>query len=541
MNPMDLSSRVAAYRDNPQGLQQKYAMSQDLLDLMALQKITKEKQDAARQMQLQAAQQGTPPTVAQQVEGEAVDLTKQELVKQVGGVAQQQARTQGIAGLPAPNMSAQAMATGGVVRGFSGGGYTVPDVTAQDIARAPRMTAEERRWSPALTGEEKRLTAEDRARNKGPAKGTSQQDTLIILQNEYRAAIKRGDTQTAKALQDEMRTVASTGRMSGVAQREPAVKGEPPYSEPVQIRNTPAPAGIASAAPQVPSTSAESQKNYVPRKPQLTVDQLADNYLKEQLTADPTEARRMAQQQYDSEYGQQANTMYANQMAQHGEGLAALKAAQAKRLQAGEGLDTRPEWLQRISAMADAPYDPKSAPAGLAGMAMINKGTGNFIAGQKKAAQDKAQMELDFTNDVQEYVKAGWPLEAAKLEVAKGRYGEGEKGETTARTGKGDAAKSILDLREARERASAYRTSNDPNKILQENIKTRLAALDKAIDDLPAGDGKTVNGKGYQRLEAERQALIRQLEAMQQGGASTTTAGTTTPPKGTVTGRTKIS
>jgi hypothetical protein len=116
-------------------------MSQDLLDLLALQKIKSEKESAARQMQLQmgqqaAAQGGDPPTIAQQREKEVMDLTKNELAQQRGDTAQQQTNEQqqamqrmmgGIAGAPGAASAAQPkmMATGGIVA-FSGGGETSP-------------------------------------------------------------------------------------------------------------------------------------------------------------------------------------------------------------------------------------------------------------------------------------------------------------------------------------------------------------------------------------------------------------------------------
>jgi hypothetical protein len=126
-----IQSRLDAYRGNPQALAQRYQMSQDLLDLLALQKIKSEKEAAAREMQLQMAQQrGQPPTVAQQREQEVMNMTKQELAQQVGQVGQQQVQQQqaamkklmgGIAAAPGAQnvMPPQAMAAGGIVA-FSG-------------------------------------------------------------------------------------------------------------------------------------------------------------------------------------------------------------------------------------------------------------------------------------------------------------------------------------------------------------------------------------------------------------------------------------
>ena len=129
----EIQRRMDAYRGNPQGLQQRYQMSQQLLDLLALQKLKSEKDSVARQMQAQMQQM--PGTVAQQREQEMLGRTKQEMAQQVGGVMQQQARQQqqnmarmaqamarpqgGIAGL-APQ-SAQRMAGGGIVAFQQGG------------------------------------------------------------------------------------------------------------------------------------------------------------------------------------------------------------------------------------------------------------------------------------------------------------------------------------------------------------------------------------------------------------------------------------
>lgn len=132
-----VEDRVSAYRGNPAPLQQRYAMSQDLLDLLALQKIKSEKEAAARDMQLKmgqqaAAQGGEPPTIAAQREKEVMDLTKNELAQQRGDTAQQQQAQQqamaqkmmgGIAAAPGAQAAAQPkmMATGGIVAFAEGG------------------------------------------------------------------------------------------------------------------------------------------------------------------------------------------------------------------------------------------------------------------------------------------------------------------------------------------------------------------------------------------------------------------------------------
>lgn len=131
MLDQEVMSRVAAYRGNPAPLQQRYAMSQNLVDLLALQKIKSEKEAAARQMQLQMAQQQSangeaPMTIADQREKEVMDLTKRELAEQRGDTLKQQAQQKqnqfnklmgGLAAAPGAQAVAQpkAMAAGGIV------------------------------------------------------------------------------------------------------------------------------------------------------------------------------------------------------------------------------------------------------------------------------------------------------------------------------------------------------------------------------------------------------------------------------------------
>lgn len=140
----EVQSKVDAYRGNPNALAQKYQQNQQLIDLLALQKLKSEKESAAREMQLKMGGQQMP-TIAEARENEVLDLTKQELAQNTAGAMQQQQaqqqkaakelveRTaqmpmqsqspmvQGVAGLPANNMSPKAMAAGGIVAFQQGG------------------------------------------------------------------------------------------------------------------------------------------------------------------------------------------------------------------------------------------------------------------------------------------------------------------------------------------------------------------------------------------------------------------------------------
>lgn len=160
-----VAQRVDAYRGNPQALQQKYAVSQELVDLLALQKIKSEKEAAARQMQMQMAQQqaanGEPPTVAEQREKEVMDMTKQEMMQQQAGIMQQKQKqqqegmqklAQGIAGAPGAQTAAQPqmMAAGGIVAFAGPDGSDVKDPAYEAILqsiyrRYPKLSDEEKR------------------------------------------------------------------------------------------------------------------------------------------------------------------------------------------------------------------------------------------------------------------------------------------------------------------------------------------------------------------------------------------------------------
>jgi len=86
-----IEQRMDAYRGNPQKLQQRYGANKELLDLLALQKLTSEKKAVAADMQLKMQQQ--PGTIAQQREQEALQLTKQEMGSTLGDLA---GRTKGV-------------------------------------------------------------------------------------------------------------------------------------------------------------------------------------------------------------------------------------------------------------------------------------------------------------------------------------------------------------------------------------------------------------------------------------------------------------
>lgn len=147
----DVQDRVDAYRDNPKALQQRYMQSQELIDLLALQKMKSTQQNFARDMQLKM--ESNPKTIKEQLEAEMVGRTKDDMLKGVAGVLknkQNQAQSNinkvassGVAGQQAPNMLK--LAEGGIV-GFKSGGEVSEDflrkinVSRKDFDSLPKET-----------------------------------------------------------------------------------------------------------------------------------------------------------------------------------------------------------------------------------------------------------------------------------------------------------------------------------------------------------------------------------------------------------------
>ena len=182
----EIAQRVDAYRGNPQALQQRYAANQELLDLLALQRLKSEKDDAMRKVQMEMEQ--NPQTIKQQKERQLLEMTKQDLTNQTAGIMQnaqkkqqknmQRVAKQGAAnpqqvqkmqaGLgalaqrqqqQAPQQAPMRMAQGGIVA-FAEGGITQADIDAYR-----RGGGQSRRSRAKLTDEQIRAILE---RAQGP-------------------------------------------------------------------------------------------------------------------------------------------------------------------------------------------------------------------------------------------------------------------------------------------------------------------------------------------------------------------------------------
>tara|TARA_R110002126_G_scaffold53744_1_gene145665 strand:- start:1548 stop:3788 length:2241 start_codon:yes stop_codon:yes gene_type:complete len=79
-----INAKADAFRNNPQQLKKRYAQNKELVDLLALQKITTEKKQTAMNMVLAA--ESNPNTIRDQREQEALELTKQEMQTTLGAL-----------------------------------------------------------------------------------------------------------------------------------------------------------------------------------------------------------------------------------------------------------------------------------------------------------------------------------------------------------------------------------------------------------------------------------------------------------------------
>ena len=127
-----INDRMQMYSGNPQALQQRYAQTQELVDLLALQKMKNDR--AAATSAVQGAMQTDTSTYKGQLEQEAMQGARSDVMRSMGPGIQQQGQrmaqmqnraavgmpTTGLPSQPTPNMPRMAM--GGIVGYQQGGG-----------------------------------------------------------------------------------------------------------------------------------------------------------------------------------------------------------------------------------------------------------------------------------------------------------------------------------------------------------------------------------------------------------------------------------
>lgn len=268
LNQVD--QKAAQYMGNPQKLEQKYRQNQQLIDLLALQKIKSEKEAAARDMALKMAQQsGQPQTIEQQREQQVLDMTKQEMVQQQAGNlghkqqeqqqnlqqvlkgmsqgAQQppqqgtpgvpQQSAPGLASLQAPGlMPPKAMASGGIVAFEEGG-----DVEEWE-KEWKRRQAELEDPDRATSWAERNIFSPKEARYK-----QKRANAISALQEQDRPGLL---TPTTKA--ERMAYEAKESIIKNLAEGKYDPTGKPLVPTVGKIQAAPAPAPAPVPATQVP-------------------------------------------------------------------------------------------------------------------------------------------------------------------------------------------------------------------------------------------------------------------------------------------------
>ena len=159
-----IQARMALGQDR---LQQEYAQTQQLIDLLALQKLSKEKAEAARA--IQASMQTNPATVKDQLEQQLTAQNRQGIAAMMPGIqmqgqrmAQAQARSAaGIPSQPAPNMAR--MAGGGIVAFQEGGDVDAVQeyIRLREKLRDPNTSPEARQTIQQMMEDMKRMSDDE--------------------------------------------------------------------------------------------------------------------------------------------------------------------------------------------------------------------------------------------------------------------------------------------------------------------------------------------------------------------------------------------
>jgi len=195
----EIQRKVDAYRSNPAALQQRYQQNQQLIDLLALQKLKSEKDAAAKEMQMQMA--SDPQTIKQQRERELLDRTKQDMMQQQAGIMQmaqqrQQKNMQQVAkqGAASPQQVQQVqrglgslagqirpqiarMAAGGIVAFQEGKG-----VTQAMIEAYRRQGGQGRRARASMTDDEIKAILQARMGDDGGVPEGYERVLLVVVQ-----------------------------------------------------------------------------------------------------------------------------------------------------------------------------------------------------------------------------------------------------------------------------------------------------------------------------------------------------------------------
>jgi len=564
MNPQEVSQRVDAYRGNPQALMQKYAMSQDLLDLLALQQLKKEKDDIARQMTLQMGQeQGKPPTVAEQLGKETFDMTRQDMAQKLGmqppqqsggdeggggqgmppqgmppqGMPQQNPMGQGIAANPAPNMSPQAMASGGIV-GFAEGGGTKEKLDRQreedrklaaavaralksgagkfsaaalDVATLPTRAAAgvvdtalirpvramgadlpyiSSKFVPEGVDPETMTPFMDRLRMQdAPEADNRGAENRTALNRAEAAAAERTSytgTRLSPGQEMELARRAAASPSSEIAQVWVDYKTRFPDAGTRSVEQPPAQTfgGGSGSGGGYGSQSTQASQPRPPSAPS-GLEALLEEQIRSGVAAKPdySDADAYEQNITKPKQGIAAQRQAALQERQ-------ARAAELRDQALGAMKDSRPEWQQKLAAMAAA-YDPKGGRLG--GLRAIGQGASDFETQRKAQEAEKVKLEQLYQAQIEKYQDAGFSLQEAEILAQKDLMDERAKARAAAEVRRKDAVGELGE--EVRSRRTDTTTQRGQD-VTAETWGQRIAA---------GGVGGADGGYDRERMEQLKQ------------------------------------
>ena len=294
-----MNQKVDAYKSNPQALEKRYQQNQQLIDLLALQKIKTDKTTAANNIALQMQQ--NPSTIAQQREQEVLAMTKNEMAQQTTGILGQRQKQQqknmqrtakgqnvapqggammaargGLMPLPRPTM--QKMASGGIL-GYNPGGEVISDEELAELGMTREQYMARVLESRGLKTPVKSPTPEEQKEQENARIAKLEEDNRLLA--EELGIIPAGST-TPKA------EVVTTPKAEVVTAPEAKVVTGPTSTGIAATGPTPTdpvPTGIAAELPVVkPVDTSTLQQNRVSSR----LDPAVTSVLQEDMLADPT-------------------------------------------------------------------------------------------------------------------------------------------------------------------------------------------------------------------------------------------------------------
>lgn len=513
MIDQDIQRRMDAYRGNPQALMQRYQQNQQLIDLLALQKLKSEKEAAARSLQMAAAQgQGEPPTVAQQREQEVMGLTQQEVARSVGAEAQQRAAReqeamqsllQGIAGAPGAEnaMPERAMAAGGIVAFQAGGSASAPsaDALGQDVDEVRRQLTEARRKLLTYGTRQQKADPEGYAQAKNAVAELGARERELA--SKYAGRVSGGiagpitsplrppapvQPAAAPSTPDPTFNVPSPeefAAMEAVAPSQALPREAPPQAPPTL---TPAPAPTAAPTPQPEGIAAALPQIQRPQAPGMQ-NALEQEVLRG-LTREPMEMARLRQSMIPA--------LNQERMAARQKGLAELEKTYA------EENDPKRRLLRDLTAFFLGGAGRSSNAAALAGGAQ-----GYLQSTEAQQAAQRARMK---------------ELEAAREGIRaleEGRELEGAKAGLTGLTAAEEARRAALTAGSGMTASERSAAAGMYGAELQAQVSRDNAAAQRAMDQLRLANSKlenelrreSIDVSKYLELSSQRQKQANDL------------------------------